>query len=325
MKEAVLTLLMQNEGKYVSGETISRELGVTRTAVWKDVAALRREGFVIDAVNRLGYRLSGGPDRLMRSAVLPLLERDHGDGLICLESVDSTNNYAKTLSAVPGQERVYIFAGEQTGGRGRRGRSFYSPAGLGLYLTGLYRPKSLPPFLSNFTAYVAVAVCLAIEHTCGLRTAIKWPNDILYEGRKLCGILTELAVEGESGAVEYLITGMGVNVGQQEEDFPEEIRDTAGSLLMACGTKPPLSSLCAALINELDRAYDAFLRTDETYRELYRERCDTLGRPIYILSGDLKTPAFAEDLAGDFGLMVSYEDGRRETIYAGEVSVRTQD
>ena len=325
MKEAVLSLLMKNEGDFVSGEILSRELGVSRTAVWKDVSALRKEGFDIEAVNRLGYRLSGGPDRLLRSAVLPLLERDHADGLICLETVDSTNTYAKTLPAVPGQDRVYICAGEQTGGRGRRGRSFYSPAGLGLYLTGLYRPESLPPFLSNFTAYVAVAVCLAIEKTCGLRPAIKWPNDILYEGRKLCGILTELAFEGESGAVQYLITGMGVNVGQQPEDFPEEIRDIAGSLLMACGKKPPLSVLCAALINELDRAYDAFLRTDASYRELYRERCDTLGRPIHILSGGQKTPAFAEALAEDFGLMVRYEDGRRETVYAGEVSVRAQE
>ena len=322
MKEAVLALLRQHEGAYLSGQEISRRLSVSRAAVWKDIKALQDDGYVIEAVTRRGYRLTGGPDRLIREEILPLLERDHEGSLICLKTVGSTNTYAKTLPA-EGCERVYITAEEQTGGRGRRGRSFYSPAGMGLYLTGLYHPQSLPPFLSNFTAYVAVAAALAIEKCGGIRPQIKWPNDILFEGKKLCGILTELAFEGESGAVQYLITGMGINVGQQPADFPEDIRDIAGSLAMFCPKKPSLSRLCAALINELDRAYDAFLSCDKSYWALYRERCATLGQAIHILSGQQKTPAFAEDLAEDFGLIVRYEDGRRETVYAGEVSVRT--
>ena len=322
MKEAVLALLRQHEGEYLSGQEISRRLSVSRAAVWKDIKALQDGGFQIEAVTRRGYRLIGGPDRLIREEILPLLGRDHQDGLICLKTVGSTNTYAKTLPD-EGRERIYITAEEQTGGRGRRGRSFYSPAGMGLYLTGLYHPQSLPPFLSNFTAYVAVAVALAIEKCGGIRPQIKWPNDILFGGKKLCGILTELAFEGESGAVQYLITGMGVNVGQQPADFPEDIRDIAGSLAMFCREKPALSRLCAALINELDRAYDAFLACDKSYWALYRERCSTLGHAIHILSGQQKTPAFAEDLAEDFGLIVRYEDGRRETVYAGEVSVRT--
>ena len=161
MKEAVLAILKQQEGSFVSGQAISRGLSVSRAAVWKDIRALQDDGFQIEAVPRRGYRLTGGPDRLLKGSVLPLLERDHADSLICLKTVDSTNNFAKALSGRDGQERLYITAEEQTGGRGRRGRSFYSPAGLGLYLTGLYHPQSLPPFLSNFTAYVAVAVCLA--------------------------------------------------------------------------------------------------------------------------------------------------------------------
>ena len=322
MKDAVLTLLMNHKGHFVSGQAISDALHVSRAAVWKDIKNLQEEGFVIDAVTRRGYCLKEGPDRLLAGSILPLLEQDHEDSLICLKTIDSTNNYAKTLPQKEGQDRVYICAEEQTGGRGRRGRSFYSPAGLGLYLTGLYHPASLPPFLSNFTAYVAVAVSLAIEKTGGIRPSIKWPNDILFEGKKLCGILTELAFEGESGAVQYLITGMGVNVGQKPEDFPEDIREIAGSLAMFCEKKPALSDLCAALINELDRAYDAFLQGDTTYWTLYRERCSTLGHPIHIVSGGQKTAAFALDLAEDFGLKVRYEDGKEEIVYAGEVSVR---
>ena len=322
MKEAVLAILKQQEGEFVSGQAISQALSVSRAAVWKDIKALQEDGFAIEAVTRRGYRLTGGPDRLLKGSILPLLERDHSGSLICLKTVDSTNTYAKTLSGFDGQERIYITAEEQTGGRGRRGRSFYSPAGLGLYLTGLYHPQSLPPFLSNFTAYVAVAVCLAIEKTCSFRPQIKWPNDILFDGKKLCGILTELAFEGESGAVQYLITGMGINVGQQPADFPEDIRAIAGSLAMACGQKPQLSRLCAALINELDKAYDAFLHGDRDYWTFYRERCATLGQPVWILSGQQKSAVFAEDLAEDFGLIVRHEDGSRETVYAGEVSVR---
>ena len=325
MKEAVLAILKQQEGEFVSGQSISETLSVSRAAIWKDIKALQDDGYQIEAVTRRGYRLTGGPDRLLRESVLPLLQRDHRESLICLKSIDSTNTYAKTLPAREGQERLYITAEEQTGGRGRRGRSFYSPAGMGLYLTGLYHPQTLPPFLSNFTAYVAVALCLAVEKTCGIRPQIKWPNDILFQGKKLCGILTELAFEGESGAVQYLITGMGINVGQQPEDFPGDIRDIAGSLAMFCQPKPALSPLCAALINELDAAYDAFLASDKRYWSLYRERCATLGQSIYILSGQQKTPAVAEGLAEDFGLMVRYEDGRRETVYAGEVSVRSNE
>ena len=324
MKETVLSYLQAHEGSYLSGQSISRDLHVSRTAVWKAIEALRRGGYQIEASTRLGYRLTGGPDHVVPGLILPRLTRDHSGSLICLTSIDSTNNYAKKLSASGGPERTYITADMQTGGRGRRGRSFYSPAGQGLYLTGLYHPQSLPPFLSNFTAYAAVAVCLAIEKTCGLKPAIKWPNDILYKGRKLCGILTELAFEGESGAVQYLITGMGINVGQKEEDFPEELRGIAGSLAMFCRKKPSLSDLAAALINELDAAYDAFLAEDKSYNRLYRERCATLGQSIYLLSGGQKVPAFAEGLAEDFGLIVRYEDGRRETVYAGEVSVRSQ-
>ena len=322
MKEAVLAILEKNRGRFVSGQAISRELKVSRAAVWKAVKALQEEGFTIEAVTRSGYRLTDGPEILSPAAVLPLVEQAERDQLICLKSIDSTNTYAKTLPPADGR-RIYVTAEEQTGGRGRRGRSFYSPAGLGLYLTGLYRPDPAPAFPSNFTAYVAVAVCLAIEKTCGLRPAIKWPNDILAGGKKLCGILTELAFEGESGAVQYLITGIGINVGQTEADFPEEIRSLATSLILAGAKAPSRIRLCAALINELDKAYEAFLSGDAAYRELYRARCATLGQSIFLLSGPQKTPAFAEALAEDFGLIVRYEDGSRAVVYAGDVSVRS--
>lgn len=325
MKEKVLAFLTAQEGAFVSGAAVSQALGVTRAAVWKAVQALQAEGYRIEAVPRKGYRLLDGPDRLSEAHILPLLKNDHRDSLICLKSVDSTNNFAKTLSVQGRGGTCYIVTDEQTGGRGRRGRSFYSPAGQGVYLTGLYHPDVPPSRVSHFTAYVAAAVCRAIESTTACRPAVKWPNDILLSGKKVCGILTEMALEGETGLLQYLITGMGVNVGQLPEDFPEEIRPLATSLKAESGTDVKRSVLCAALINELDDAYDAFLKEDKDYWTYYRARCITLGSPVWILSGDRKEPAFAQDLAGDFGLIVRWENGSLETVYAGEVSLRSRE
>ena len=325
MKEQVLALLIREEESYLSGEAISQTLGVSRAAVWKAIEALRADGFAIEAATRRGYRLAGSPDRLSPGTILPLLRKDRADRLICFDSIDSTNTYAKKIALQGAPDGTMILADEQTGGRGRRGRSFYSPAGQGVYLTGLYHPDVPPSRVSHFTAYVAAAVCRAIESTTACRPAVKWPNDILLSGKKVCGILTEMALEGETGLLQYLITGMGVNVGQLPEDFPEEIRPLATSLKAESGTDVKRSVLCAALINELDDAMEAFLREDRNYWQYYRTRCITLGCPVWILSGSRKDPAFAEDLAEDFGLIVRWENGSLETVYAGEVSLRSRE
>ena len=324
MKEQILALLHQYIGEFVSGASLSRQLGVTRAAVWKAVQALQKDGYEIEAAPRKGYRLTAAPDRLSPGNLLPRLKNDHRGSLLCFPTITSTNDRAKTL-AVPDRTRnYYLAAEEQTGGRGRRGRSFYSPAGLGLYLTGLYFPDISPLRASRFTAYAAVAVCRAVEEVCAFTPEIKWPNDILWEGRKLCGILTEMALESESGAIQYMLTGMGINVGQTPEDFPEDIRSLAASLRMATGRTPRRDVLCAALINALDDAYAGFLSEDPVYLSYFQAHCVTLGRPVTIIIGDQRTPAHAEALSDDFGLIVRYEDGRRETVYAGEVSLRSR-
>ena len=317
-----MELLNQAPGEHLSGQAISKALGVSRAAVWKAVQALEQEGFAIEAITRRGYRLAKSSDRLSPGNLLPYLKRDHRASLLCFPTISSTNDYAKTLRVPDKSRNYYLAAEEQTGGRGRRGRSFYSPAGLGLYLTGLYFPEIPPTRASRFTAYGAVAACRALREVCGLTAEIKWPNDILWEGKKLCGILTEMALEGESGVIQYMICGLGINLGQQPEDFPEEFRELAASLRMATGTVPRRNLLCATLINALDEAYDAFLTEDPAWLEEYIRHCATLNREVVLLSGQEKIPAFAEGISEDFGLRVRYEDGRRETVYAGEVSLR---
>lgn len=322
MKQQVLALLTARRDEYISGEAMSETLGVSRAAVWKAISVLREDGYVIEAAPRRGYRLTAGPDRLTAGTILPHLRDPSPDRLICLDSVDSTNNYAKTFAMRGGAGGTYIVADEQTGGRGRLGRSFLSPKGRGIYLTALYRPDIPPMQAVNLTAHAAVAVCDGIEAACGVRPGIKWTNDIVLGGRKLCGILTEMSVEGETGALQYIIVGIGINANHAPEDFPPDIRDIATSLAMELDRPVPRGQLCACIINALEDMYGAWLTGGGDYRQRYRQSCLTLGRPVRLLRGNCTEEAFAEDIDSDFGLIVRHPDGQRETVSSGEVSVR---
>lgn len=323
MKEQVLALLTAQEGGYISGEAMSRALGISRAAVWKDIDALRKEGCEITAAPRRGYRLENDPDRLTEGTILPFLADPAGtERLICLDTVDSTNNYAKTLAMRAAAERTAITADEQTGGRGRLGRSFQSPKGKGIYLTMLFRPDISPARAATLTACTAVAVCEGIEAAVGISPGIKWTNDIVLGDKKLCGILTEMALEGETGALQYIVTGIGINVNHTPEDFSPEVRPIAASLRQQLGRPVPRGRLCACVINALDDMYSDWLSGGGDHRERYRRRCLTLGKPVRILRGDQAREAFAEDIDDDFGLIVRYPDGHRETVSSGEVSVR---
>lgn len=321
-KETVLALLKNAGESYLSGEKMSELLGVSRAAIWKDIDGLRQQGYQIDSVTRKGYRLVSGPDKLTRGEIEPYLHsRAAKDKLIVLETVDSTNNYAKQLGMAAGEDGTAIVANEQTGGRGRLGRSFLSPPDTGVYLTLLYRPDVPPTKAVNLTAYVAVAICDGIEAACGVRPGIKWTNDIVLGGKKLAGILTEMAVEGETGALQYLVTGIGVNVCQTLEDFPEELRKTATSLAIE-GCAASRGRLAAEMINALEEMYAAWLTGGGDYWQRYHDSCLTLGKQVRILRGGKEEIAYAEDLDADFGLIVRHPDGRRETVTSGDVSVR---
>lgn len=323
MKEAILALLTESGEGYVSGESMSRALGVSRAAVWKAIDALRADGCDIEAAPRRGYRLRGTADRLTAGTILPHLPPDRAGELICLESVDSTNNYAKALALAGSfSDGTAIAADEQTGGRGRLGRSFQSPKGRGVYLTMLWRPHIEPARALNLTACAAVAVCDGVEAACGVRPGIKWTNDIVLGGRKLCGILTEMSVEGESGALQYLVCGVGINANHAPEDFSDEVRPMAASLAQALGHPVDRGRLCGCVIAALDRMYAEWLAGAGGWWERYRDGCVTLGKPVRLIRGGRTEEAFAEGLNESFGLIVRRPDGRRETVTTGEVSVR---
>lgn len=246
-----------------------------------------------------------------------------GRDLRYFAQLDSTNTHAKRLALeedVP--DGTAVIAGYQTAGRGRMERTFQSPEGKGVYLTVLLRPELPPERFLPVTALAGVAVCDAVERICGLRPGLKWPNDPVLGGKKLCGILTELVTD-RTGK-HCIVLGIGVNVLQTAEDFSPEVAAMAGSLAMALGRPVSCAEVTAALLEELDRMYAA-LKTGalQPYRAAYRRNCVNLGKTVQLIdpSGQRET-AIALDIDEDFGLVVRTEDGQEKTVRSGEVSVR---
>lgn len=324
-RDTVLKLLQSSGGAYVSGEAVSEALGVSRAAVWKAVDALRREGYEIESRKNRGYRLVSAPDSLSEASIRACLGETArvGTTLRCFEQIDSTNAYLKRVAADGAADGTVAIADEQTGGRGRRGRGFLSPAGKGVYLSVLLRPEVEPARLLPLTGFVAVATCDAVERVASVRPQIKWTNDLVLGGKKLCGILTELSVEGESGALQYVVVGIGVNASHTKEDFAGGLEDIATSLAIETGKSVSRAALAAAMIEELDRLYAALL-TGETqpYLDAYRRGCLTIGREVQLLWQDTRERVRAVDVDDELGLVVIRGDGRRDVIRTGEVSVR---
>lgn len=320
LKDDVLAALIDAK-RPISGAELSRRCTVSRAAVWKAVESLRKEGYEIEGQSAVGYRLTALPDRLTAAELRTTDTAVVGREVVCLDTVDSTNDEVKRRALAGSETGLIVTAETQTAGKGRRGRGFQSLSGKGLYLSVLLRPQVPLEQVSQLTAWTAVAVSRAIEGVCDVKPQIKWPNDILVEGKKLCGILTEMGVEAETGALGYVVVGMGTNVSQTEEEFGEELCKIATSLHIL-GAKITRRELAHALIAELDKMNAAFPVGRTEYLEEYKKRCVTLGKAVKIVRPDGETTAAAEGLTEDFKLVVRREDGTREEVSSGEVSVR---
>ena len=322
-RESVLALLRERQGEYLSGEAMSHELGISRAGVWKAIKGLRQEGYKIASAPNRGYCLENAPDRLRAGELSgPLAGALVGSRLLCLDVIDSTNTECKRQAMSGAEEGLVVTAEEQTAGRGRRGRDFQSPRGKGLYLSALLRPRLTPEEVSDFTAWVAVAVCDGIEACCGVRPKIKWTNDIVLNGRKLVGILTELGIESESNALDYLVTGIGINVNETPEDFSPEVREMATSLAQELGRPVRRAELAAQVALALDRMYAAYPKEKERYLQMYRADCLTPGHQVQLITPTARREAFALEIDDQFNLVVELPDHSRESMAAGEVSVR---
>ena len=315
-KEDVLALLEKSDAP-VSGEQMCRALGMTRAGVWKAIEALRADGFDIEAAPRRGYRLCAKP--LQKQALERLLDgRFPADRLIVLPEVDSTNTYLKQLAANGAPDETAVLSIRQTAGRGRRGRSFLSEPG-GLYLSYLIRPHESAQELLHLTALAGLCVCNAVSQVTGMQPSIKWPNDPVLNGKKLCGILTELSVSLETQEPEYVVIGIGINCNQTQ--FPQEL-DMATSLRIEAGRPADVNAIAAALLLELSRMRREFLSRKSDWIAAFSRNCLTVGKDIQILRAGTVRQAKATGHGPDAELLVEYPAGTSGCVSSGEVSVR---
>ncbi len=319
VKDQIAQLLETHFGEYVSGSQAAQQLGVTRAAVWKGIQALESDGYKIEAVPNRGYKLS--PDSDPISA--PLIYESLGElrdifTIDAYRSVDSTNLVLKRMAQNISQWHVAV-SGTQTSGRGRMGRNFFSPADTGLYISLFLRPAMPAADAAMITSAAAVAVCNAIEECTTARPAIKWVNDVFIDGLKVCGILTEAAMDMESGSLEYAILGVGMNVYKPGGGFPPELQGIAGAILQ----KPSHNIRCALAASFLRNFYNIYRDLSKgSFVSEYRRRSFLIGQRIYVIKGGEKIPASAIDIDSECRLIVRYEDGRQDALSSGEVSVR---
>lgn len=312
MKEEILNILKNAEG-YISGERISEMLKVSRTAIWKHIKSLRESGYKIESLTNKGYRLISSPDIISENAIKNGLTTEFiGHNLFIYDETDTTNNRAKESSSSP-DGSVFI-AEVQTHGKGSRGRSWTSPRGNGIWHSILLKPNISPLEVSQITLVAGLAVCKAI----GLNSMIKWPNDIVIDGKKICGILTEMSAE--INMVNYVVCGIGVNVNT--DSFPDTLSDKATSMFIESGHKYVRNELISKLLNEFEYYYKKFLDGGLiAILDEYKQNCITLGRKVTAISKNETIFGTAVNVDENGSLAIQTENGLIH-VTSGEVSVR---
>lgn len=316
-EELVLGFLAEGGEDYTSGEILSGKLGLSRTAVWKCVESLRDKGYRIDAVPARGYRLVEIPDRITPLELSPLLAtHDLGRTIHYLDSVGSTNAHAHRLAQEGAYHGEVVVAEQQTEGRGRRGRSWESPPGLNLYFSVILRPELPPQRAPELTLLTAVAVAETLREA-GVQGAIKWPNDLQVDGRKVGGILTELSADPD--AVHFVIVGVGVNLNARHADFPPELREVATSVAEARGGLVPRALFAAALWTNLEQWLDHHQANGfAPVREAWKELSSTLGSDVLVKTERREFTGIAEDIDESGALLIRTVNGL-ERVVAGDV------
>lgn len=319
MKTEILTMLKQADG-YVSGQEICDHFGVSRTAVWKVMNSLKEEGYEIESVPKRGYRLMNQPDVLSKNEIESRIHTQWaGRQVYYFDETDSTNNDVRKLMAEGAGCGILAVADKQTAGKGRRGRTWISPAGANIFMSIGLKPELSPDKASMLTLVMALAICDTIHEVTGLDSRIKWPNDIVVNGKKVCGMLTEM--EAELDCIHSVVIGIGINVNQQE--IPEEIRETATSLFLESGEKIIRAHIIEKAMEYFEDYYAQFMEKGDLslLKEAYNARLVNMDAGVRVLDPRGEYEGIAKGINTEGELLVE-RDGETVRVYAGEVSVR---
>lgn len=323
MRKRILELLRAAGASPVSGEEISRQLEVSRTAIWKHIQALKSEGYEIESVPKKGYILKEAPDRLFPQEITGYLKTRWLGHSICYEdSVDSTNNLAKSLANAGCENGLLVVAEEQGAGKGRLSRGWISPYAKGIWFSVVLKPPFLPQEASKCTLLAAVAVVKAVNKLKGVHASIKWPNDVLLNGRKLVGILTEM--NAEFGHINYVVIGTGINTHTTAEDYPPEVRDLAVSVAQMAQEPFARVQLLADILKNMEDLYElAIAQGFKPVLDEWRKLSCTLGQEVKVIAPDCTYFGKALDIDDEGLLLVQRSDnGNVEKVVAGDVSIR---
>ena len=321
----ILRELLATESGPVSGARLARLLGVSRVAIWMQLQKRTRQGFVFEGLRSRGYRLVATPATLHPALVQAYLSgRPRPPHLICLDRVDSTNSEAERQLAAGCRVPLVILAGEQTAGRGRRGRTWHSPAAGNLYSTFVFRPKLEPAHMQDFTLWMGLNICELIANFCRIQPGLKWPNDLLVRDHKVGGMLTEARIDADQ--IRDLVFGLGLNLNGRTGELPRELHRTAASLAESTGAPVDLNRFAAAIIGRVLTAYDQFM--DGGYADKFADlwaRYDVLrGRPVTVTQGERTVTGTATGIDNEGSLIVRLTAGRTERFRAGEVTLSRQ-
>ena len=319
MKDKVLAYL-KGQSDYVSGEDISNQLGGTRANIWKNINKLKAEGYQIESSTKKGYRLMTSPDILTQSELADLIQTEClGKAIHYYEEIDSTNQMAKALAREGAGEGTVVIADKQNSGKGRLGKVWDSPSGTGIWMSIILRPQIMPGQAAQLTLLAGLSMCEAITRVTGLEAKIKWPNDIVINGKKVCGILTEMSAELDR--INYIIPGIGVNVNT--ESFPDELAH-ATSLSLQGGRTYMRKYIVKEFLQLFEKDYMRYKdeKSIGAFLERYRTNCITLHNQVKIITTDGEYIAYTKDIATDGALVVIDETGKESHVFSGEVSVR---
>ena len=323
VKEKIISLLKKKNKEYVSGESLAKKLGISRTAVWKNIKALKKEGYKVAAKPRVGYRLIGKPDLLSTLEIKDGLKtRIFGCKVFCFKELSSTQEVAKKLAAQGCAEGTVVVAEKQTKGRGRIGREWVSPMG-GVWLSIVLRPEIPPQHSQRITLVTGVAVAKTIRKLYGLDAKIKWPNDVLVNGYKVCGILVEAS--GEADRINYMVVGVGVNLNVDFAKVNPSLVGIAASISQILGKKVSRVEFIREFLVEMEKLYILFNRSK--FNQIlveWKNLSETLGCKVKVISQKEAFVGKALDVDEDGFLLVRVEDGTVRKIVAGDVSIRRE-